>query len=71
MGTKEIIHEIQQLPITKQIYIAEWILKSYRHQEKKSKMEIAAEKLYNDYLNDSELTIFTHLDFDHFYEATV
>jgi hypothetical protein len=70
METISIIHEIQRLPFTKQIYIAEWIIKSIRQRETKSQMEIAAEKLYKDYLTDKELTIFTNLDFENFYETT-
>jgi len=62
METMSIMHEIQKLPFTKQIYIAEWILKSIRQRETKSQMEIAADKLYFDYLNDKELTIFTNLE---------
>lgn len=69
MKTITIIHEIQRLPLTKQIYIAEWIIKSIRQRENKSQMEIAAEKLYKDYLNEKELTVFTNLDFEHFYET--
>jgi hypothetical protein len=69
METATILHEIQRLPFTKQIYIAEWILKSIRQRESKSQMEIASEKLYKDYLNDKELTIFTNLDLEHFYET--
>jgi len=69
METVTIIHEIQRLPFTKQIYIAEWIIKSIRQRETKSQMEIAAEKLYKDYLNDKELTVFTNLDFENFYET--
>jgi len=70
METITIIHEIQRLPFTKQIYIAEWIIKSIRHRETKTQMEIAAEKLYKDYLNDKELTVFTNLDFENFYETS-
>jgi hypothetical protein len=69
METTKIIHEIQSLPFSKQIYIAEWIIKSIRQRETKSQMEIAAEKLYKDYQNDKELTIFTNLDFENFYET--
>ena len=69
METTTIIHEIQRLPFTKQIFIAEWILKSIRQRESKSQMEIASERLYKDYLNDKELTIFTNLDFESFYET--
>jgi len=69
METISIMHEIQSLPFAKQIYIAEWIIKSIRQRETKSQMEIAADKLYKDYKNDRELTIFTNLDFEHFYET--
>jgi len=61
MEISSIIYEIQRLPFAKQIYIAEWIIKSIRKRETKSQMEIASEKLYNDYLNDKELTIFTNI----------
>jgi len=32
-------------------------------------MEIAAEALYEDYKDNKELTAFTNLDFENFYEA--
>jgi len=32
-------------------------------------MKLAALELYDDYKNDKELTIFTQLDFEDFYEA--
>lgn len=32
-------------------------------------LEIAANELYNDYANDKELTAFTTIDFENFYEA--
>jgi hypothetical protein len=69
METITLIHEIQKLPFVNQIYIAEWILKSIRQKETKNQMEIAADKLYNDYLTDKELTVFTNLDFERFYET--
>jgi hypothetical protein len=71
METTAILNEIQRLPFSKQIYIAEWIIKSIRQKENKSQMEIAADKLYKDYLNDAELTVFTNLDFEHFYETSI
>jgi len=69
METITILNEIQRLPFTKQIFIAEWIIKSFRQREIKNQMKIAAEKLYKDYLFDNELTIFTNLDFENFYET--
>jgi hypothetical protein len=71
METVAILNEIQRLSFTKQIFIAEWILKTIRHRETKTQMEIAADKLYNDYLNDKELTVFTNIDFDGFYETAI
>lgn len=69
METTTIIREIQRLPFAKQIYIAERIIKLIRQRETKSQMETAADKLYNDYSNDKELTVFTNLDFENFYET--
>ena len=69
METISIMQEIQRLPFTKQIYIAERIIKSIGQRETKAQMEFAADKLYEDYKNDNELSIFTNLDFEHFYET--
>ena len=38
-------------------------------QKKQSTMEIAAERLYEDYMTDENMTIFTQLDYEDFYEA--
>lgn len=70
METLTIINEIQNLPLSKQIYIAEWILRSLRTKETKTQMEIAADKLYSDYSEDEELTAFTNIDFENFYETS-
>ena len=69
MKAKEIIKEIQRLPLTKQMLVAELILKSIRERELKEKMEKAADDLLDDYLTDNELTIFTNIDFEDFYET--
>jgi hypothetical protein len=70
METLNIIQEIQQLPLDRQIYIAERILKTIRKKEIKSEMEHAANKLYKEYISNNELTIFTDIDFEQFYETT-
>ncbi|MEA2043644.1 MAG: hypothetical protein U9N85_13965 [Bacteroidota bacterium] len=64
-----IINEIQRLPISRQMYIAEMIIKSVRKKESKNQMELAAEQLYNEYATNKELTLFTNIDFDNFYET--
>lgn len=69
MGTKEIIREIKKLPIAERISVIEKTLKTVKADSIRHPMEQASEILYNDYKNDRELTAFTALDFDKFYEA--
>lgn len=40
-----------------------------RKQEEEDQMKKAADELYEDYLSDKELTAFTNLDFESFYET--
>ncbi len=69
MGTKELIREIQRLPVGKRMLVIERTLKSIRESELKRKMENAVDTLLSDYRSDTELTAFTNIDFDNFYEA--
>ncbi|HKK40351.1 MAG TPA: hypothetical protein VJ949_13095 [Cryomorphaceae bacterium] len=69
MGTNELISEIQRLPINKRMMVVELILKSIRQGELKKQMENAVDTLMDDYRSDKELTAFTKIDFENFYEA--
>ena len=69
MGTKELIKEIQRLPISKRMLLVERTLKSIRESELKKKMEKAVDTLLGDYRTEIELTAFSNIDFDSFYEA--
>lgn len=69
MRTNEIIKEIQRLPIQKRIYVIEKTIHSLRKHEDTNQMKKAADTLYTDYKSDKELTAFTNLDFEDFYEA--
>jgi hypothetical protein len=69
MQTNDIIKEIKRLPLTKRFYVVEETIKSIKKDEIQSQMKLAADKLYIDYANDKELTIFTSLDFENFYET--
>ncbi|MCC5920821.1 MAG: hypothetical protein LAT68_11550 [Cyclobacteriaceae bacterium] len=69
MKTKELIKEIQKLPVRKRIYIIERSMHFIRKQEEEDHMKKAADVLYEDYLTDKELTAFTNLDFENFYET--
>ena len=69
MQTLEIIQEIERLPLTKKFYVVEETIKSIKKAEMSQQMELAVSELYNDYANDTELTAFSSLDLEHFYEA--
>ncbi len=68
MTTTAIIKEINKLPLTEQLLLVEKTLKAIRRQ-KEHKMDTAVNALYNDYASNKELTIFTKLDAEPFYEA--
>jgi len=69
MGTSEIITEINKLPVSQRLTLIELTIKNIREEEKKQRRTAAVEKLYDDYVNDPDLTAFTSLDFEDFYEA--
>ena len=69
MKASEIIKEIERLPIRERIYVIEKTIHTIGRQEDKDTMTKAAKALYADYNTDKELTAFTDLDFERFYEA--
>jgi len=69
MKPRELIKEIQKLPVRKRIYVIERSMHLMRKQEEEVQMKKAADDLYEDYLSDKELTAFTNLDFENFYET--
>ena len=68
MEALEIIRSAKLLPLSQQMLIAERIIHAIRQKEQSS-METAAECLYSDYLTDENLTVFTQLDCEKFYET--
>ena len=64
-----IIQEIQRLPLAKRFYVVEETIKSIKKEEMNNQMELAANELYSDCTNNKDLTAFTSLDFENFYEA--
>ena len=69
MGTSEIISEINKLPVSQRLTLIELTIKNIRAEERRQKLRAGVEKMYDDYVNDPELTAFTSLDFEDFYEA--
>ena len=68
MSTREIFHSIKQLPFNERLSIIEKALKTL-HESNESELEKAATTMLADYKNDKNLTAFTALDFEKFYEA--
>jgi hypothetical protein len=69
MRTNEIIKEIKKLPIPERIYVIEKTIHSIRKQEVSNQIKQASDTLYTDYVSDKELTAFSEIDFENFYEA--
>ena len=68
MSTREILQSIRQLPFNERLSIIEKALKTL-HESKDTQLEKAANELMADYKTDKELTAFTAIDFENFYEA--
>lgn len=69
METKEIIEQIGKLPMEDKMLIVEKTLKSIREKEIKEKMSKAVSDLMEEYKSNRELTAFTEIDFENFYET--
>lgn len=69
MNTSELLREIERLPVSKRIYVIQKTLSSLRKDEDVNQMNLAAESLYSEYTSNKELTAFTDIDFEEFYET--
>ena len=67
METAAIVNELSNLSIYKRMIIVEQLIRSIRLDNKDKDLEIAADRLLEDYKYDKELTIFTQLDGEDFY----
>jgi len=65
MEVVEIIRSVNRLPLSQQMFVAERIIHSMRQREQSS-IKMAAERLYDDYMTDENLTVFTQLDCENF-----
>lgn len=69
MSTIEIIREIDRLPVPERLFLIEQTLKKIRSSAIYDQMTLAAEDLANEYRTNKELTIFSNLDLEDFYET--
>lgn len=63
-----IVEEINKLPIREKLLLVEKTLKAIR-KEKENASDNAVQALYDEYVTNTELTSFTKLDAESFYEA--
>lgn len=68
MSSKEILQDIKRLPFHERLTVIEKALKTL-HESDEMQLENAAKVLLADYKKDKDLTAFTSLDFENFYEA--
>ncbi len=68
MSTREIIQEIKSLPFDQRLTVIEKAIKTL-YESKEVQLEKAAKALLRDYKTDKNLTVFTSLDIEKFYEA--
>ncbi len=70
MTSNQIILEINKMPLIEKFRLIELTIKSIKKEtNKKLNLKEASKLLLNDYLNDSELTAFSALDYQDFYET--
>ncbi|MCU0373678.1 MAG: hypothetical protein MUF24_00075 [Chitinophagaceae bacterium] len=69
MQRTDLIQEIKQLPLSEKFWVVEEVLKIIKNEELHQQMEHAAEQLFVDYSHDKDLTAFSSLDFEQFYET--
>lgn len=64
----DILREIENLPLQERILVIEKALKSLRKEENKRELRRAARELLAEYRSDKDLTAFTDIDMENFYE---
>jgi hypothetical protein len=69
MKTEQLIKELQKLPVKKRMYVIERSIQIMRKGEEEDQIKKAVNELSEDYRADKELTAFTALDLENFYET--
>jgi len=69
MSTSEILDKISRLSPAEKLFIIEKTCKDLLRDNSVQQMTVAAEALENEYRTNQELTAFTSIDLEDFYEA--
>lgn len=64
----DILKQIEDLPLQDRILVVQKALESLKKKENKGELQRAARELLEEYRTDKDLTAFTDLDLDDFYE---
>lgn len=68
MSTTEILEQINRLTLTDKLFVVEKAMKDLLKENIDMQMSMAAEALEEEYRTNKELTIFSNLDAEDFYE---
>ena len=68
MNTQEIINEISNLSLRERLIIIKKAIESIKDAEISQQLHLAAEEMQAEYKKNKELTSFTSIDMDPFYE---
>lgn len=69
MSTQEIISEINKLPLQDKLFVIEKALEIIRTTDLDHQLTVASKDMASEYKSNKELTSFTSLDLEDFYEA--
>ncbi len=69
MSTAEILKELNHLSINEKLYIIEKTIKDILKYNNVQQLTVASEAMENDYKTNNELTAFSNLDMEDFYET--
>ena len=68
MSTQDIINEINNLPLKERLMIIKKAIESIKDAEISQQLHLAGEEMQAEYKRNKELTSFTSIDMDPFYE---
>ena len=68
MSTTEILNEIDRLPLNEKLSLLGKAIRDIMKHNYEQQMAMAAESLENEYKTNNDLTAFSNLDFEDFYE---
>ncbi len=69
MSKAELLKEIDKMPLHEKLSLLERAIKDIIKQTNENELTLAADSLENEYKNNAELTVFSTLDIEDFYET--